>query len=400
MLTRKNAKNGDDVSILGFGCMRLPMKGSAVDEERAIALIRDAVDKGVNYFDSAYIYHGGKSEAILGRALEGGYRERVKIATKLPLFMVRKLEAAKKIFGIQLERLRTGRIDYYLLHMCTDKAMFDRLADLGVMSWLEELKAAGAIGNIGFSFHGVKRDFAELIAAYPWDFCQIQYNYLDENNQAGRDGLLQAHALGIPVIVMEPLRGGKLVNGLPKAVSDAFAASGTAWTPAEWALRWVWNHPEVTLLLSGMSDEAQLADNVRMAADALPGGLSPAQLEAFAAAKRTLQAGTKVPCTACGYCMPCPSGVDIPACFSAYNEKYLLRHRSAGFHYLQNLGLMSARPAYASLCTECGKCVKHCPQSIAIPAELKQVAKEMEGWYFKPMVALAGGLLGIRRKQA
>ena len=215
---RTNQKNGDELSILGFGCMRLPTKAGIIDEVRAVKMIRDSIEKGVNYFDTAYIYHAGQSESLLGKALEGGYRRRVKIATKLPPYMVKKLDNAKKIMLTQLEKLRTGCIDYYLLHMLTDKAAFDKMTGLGVMDWLEEQKAEGAIRNIGFSFHGSRLDFELILKAYPWDFCQIQYNYLDENNQATVSGLKLAHSLGIPVIVMEPLRGGKLVNNLPKDV--------------------------------------------------------------------------------------------------------------------------------------------------------------------------------------
>ena len=208
MKYRINQKNGDELSILGFGCMRLPTKTGIIDERRAIRMIRNSIEKGVNYFDTAYIYHAGQSESILGKSLQDGYRHRVKIATKLPPYMVKKLDNAKKIMLTQLEKLHTDYIDYYLLHMLTDKAMFDRMTDLGVMNWLEELKAEGTIKNIGFSFHGSKLDFELIVKAYPWDFCQIQYNYLDENNQAGVSGLKLAHSLGIPVIVMEPLRGG------------------------------------------------------------------------------------------------------------------------------------------------------------------------------------------------
>jgi hypothetical protein len=394
MLNYVNTRNGDELSRLGFGCMRLPQKGGGIDEQRAIAMIRDAIAKGVTYFDTAYVYHGGKSEVVLGKALEGEWRGKVKIATKLPPYMVRKLEGAQKIFATQLDRLKTDRIDYYLLHMLSDKAGLRRMADLGVMEWLEGLKAQGKIGNIGFSFHGVQKDFEELVRAYPWDFCQLQYNYMDEKNQAGTEGLLLAASLGIPVIVMEPLRGGKLVNGLPKDVEAIFASKKRS--PAEWALRWVWNQKEVGVVLSGMSDEFQLADNLRIVDDAAVGSLSADDLTVFEQVKAILLARTKVPCTACGYCMPCPSGVDIPACFSAYNEKYLMGKGSAMRSYFMGTGTLAARGSYASRCIECGKCVSHCPQSIAIPEELKKVRKELEGWYFKPLIAIARMVMGVR----
>ena len=268
MLTRRNQKNGDELSILGFGCMRFPMKGTGIDEPRSIALIRSAIDQGVNYFDTAYFYHGGKSESLLGEALTGGYRSKVKIATKLPPFMVSKLEGAKKIFETQRTKLKTDYIDYYLLHMMSDKATLDRMVQIGVMEWLEKLKEEGSILNIGFSFHGGKADFEQLLTAYPWDFCQIQYNYLDENNQATKSGLELAGSMGIPVIIMEPLRGGKLVNNLPEQVVKTFRDYDEKRTPVDWALRWIWNHPQVTVVLSGMSDEQQLAENLDIASTA------------------------------------------------------------------------------------------------------------------------------------
>lgn len=396
MLTRKNEKNGDELSILGFGCMRFPTKGGGIDEARAIAMIRDSIEKGVNYFDTAVFYHGGKSETLLGEALSGGYRSKVKIATKLPPFMVSKLEGAKKILETSLKKLQTDYIDYYLLHMLTDKATLDRMISLGVMDWLEQLKKKGTIKNIGFSFHGSRTDFEQIVTAYPWDFCQIQYNYLDENNQASKSGLQLAHSLGLPVIIMEPLRGGKLVNNLPEQVIKEFKGYDAKRTPAEWALRWIWNHPEVTVILSGMSDENQVADNIKTASDALPNSLSEKELAVFDRVKAVLLEKTRVPCTGCGYCMPCPSGVNIPGCFSAYNDKYLLNQKGSRFKYMQTLGTLSKQPAYASLCKECGKCEKHCPQHIEIRRQLKAVRKEMEGPLFKPVTAIARKLMNVK----
>ncbi len=396
MLTRTNNKNGDELSILGFGCMRFPMKGSNIDEVRSIGMIRDSIDKGVNYFDTAYFYHNGKSESLLGEALSGGYRERVKIATKLPPFMVSKLAGAKKIFDTQCSRLKTNYIDYYLLHMLTDKATLDRMVSIGVIDWLEQLKKAGTIKNIGFSFHGSKADFEQIVVAYPWDFCQIQYNYLDENNQATKSGLQLAGSLGIPVIVMEPLRGGKLVNNLPEQVITEFKNYDEKRTPAEWALRWIWNHSEVSVILSGMSDEQQIEENVRLASDAEANSLSEEELRVFDRVKEILLEKIKIPCTACGYCMPCPAGVNIPGCFSAYNDKYLLGDKRNRFKYIQTLGTLSKRPAYASLCTECGKCEQHCPQKIEVRKQLKTVKKEMEGVFFRPVVSIARKFLKVK----
>lgn len=396
MKTRKNVKNNNELSILGFGCMRFPTQGGNIDEPRATAMLHDAIHKGVNYFDTAYIYHAGKSESFLGKALAGGLREKVYIATKLPPYMVKKLDTAKKIFATQLERLQTEYIDYYLLHMLTDKPMFDRMNALGVMDWLEELKEKGIIKNLGFSFHGSKTDFEQILKAYPWDFCQIQYNYMDENNQATKSGLLLAGSMGIPVIIMEPLRGGKLVNNLPEEVKKTFASYKEKRTPVEWALRWVWNHPQVTVLLSGMSDEAQVAENIRIAGEVEAEALCQEELDIFEKVKKTMYQKTKIPCTACGYCMPCPAGVNIPGCFSSYNDKYLLSDKLARWKYMQTLGALSVKPANASQCKECGKCEAHCPQSIQIRVQLKQISKEMEGIFYKPVVGLVRKFFKIK----
>lgn len=396
MITKINQKNGDELSILGFGCMRFPTKGGAIDETRAIQMIRNAIENGVNYFDTAYIYHAGKSESLLGKALEDGYRDRVNVATKLPPYMVNKLDNAKKIIATQLSRLRTDHIDYYLLHMLTDLAMYKKMESLGVMEYLEELKRDGTIGNIGFSFHGSKQDFEQILKSYPWDFCQIQYNYLDENNQATKSGLMLAASMSIPVIVMEPLRGGKLVTGLPKSVMKAFEECDEKKSPAEWGLRWIWNHKEVNVVLSGMSDEKQVAENIRIASDARENSLTEKELEVFHKVKKIMNEKIKVPCTACAYCMPCPHGVNIPGCFASYNEKYLLDDKMYKIKYAQTLGAMSSTPAYASQCKECGKCELHCPQKIEIRKELKNVSREMEGVMFKPIVKTARKILKIK----
>ncbi|WMJ78833.1 MULTISPECIES: aldo/keto reductase [unclassified Sedimentibacter] len=391
MLTRTNIKNGDELSILGFGCLRLPS-----NETEAISLIRSAIEQGINYFDTAYVYQAGKNEVLLGKALTDGYRERVKIATKLPPYMVNSLNRAVKIFETQLDSLRTECIDYYLLHMLTDKAMFDKMVSLGVMEWLEEEKKKGTIKNLGFSFHGSKIDFEMIVKSYDWDFCQIQYNYMDEYNQAERSGLELAYSLNIPVIIMEPLRGGKLVTNLPEEVISAFNDFDEKRSPAEWALRWVWNHKEVTVVLSGMNAESQLAENIDTAQSAHAGSLSFEELRVYDEVKKIMAEKTKIPCTACGYCMPCPHGVNIPGCFSAYNDKYLLSGKRFRWKYVQTLGGFSSKSAFASQCVECGKCEVHCPQKIEIRKELKNVSKEMEGILFRPIIKIARKMLRIK----
>ncbi|NLW89274.1 MAG: aldo/keto reductase [Clostridiaceae bacterium] len=397
MLTRTNVKNGQELSILGFGCMRLPNKAGIFDESRCIHMIRTAIENGVNYFDTAYIYHAGKNEILLGKALEGPWRERVNIATKLPVYMVGRLQTAKKMFESELTRLMTDSIDYYLLHMLTDYPMFLRMKEIGVIEWLEKKKREGVIRNLGFSFHGSKNAFREILTAYPWDFCQIQYNYLDENNQAGKEGLMLAASLGIPVIVMEPIRGGMLANQVPETIRRIFDRSGKQRSMAEWALRWVWDHKEVTVVLSGMSDEAQLSENIRIAQDAKPESLTAEERMLYERVKKELASRTKVPCTGCGYCMPCPFGVDIPGCFSRYNEKFLIPQKHTRMKYLQALGIFSEKPGYASVCTQCGRCESHCPQHIAIRQELKKVRKTFEGPLFGAMVRIGRSFLRIRK---
>ncbi|MBN1891417.1 MAG: aldo/keto reductase [Clostridiales bacterium] len=397
MLTRTNVKNGQELSALGFGCMRLPNKSGKFDEQLCTRMIRAAVDRGVNYFDTAYIYHAGRNEIMLGKALEDGYRERVNIATKLPVYMVRQLTSAKKMFATELERLQTDYIDYYLLHMLTDHDMFARMKEIGVLEWLEALKEQGVIRNIGFSFHGSGDSFRQIIEAYPWDFCQIQYNYLDENNQAGKDGLLLAAKMKIPVIVMEPIRGGMLSDKVPETIARSFRESGVKRSLAAWALRWVWDHKEVTVVLSGMSTQEQLTENIKTASESPTGCLTDEELEIFERVKKELASRTKVPCTACGYCMPCPFGVDIPGCFSKYNEKFLIPHTATRAKYYQMMGIFSVNPGYASMCTGCGRCETRCPQGIAIRDELKNVQKTFEGPIFRAIVRVGRGLLRIRK---
>lgn len=393
---RKNEKNGDELSILGFGCMRFPTRRNSIDEVRTEALIISAIEQGVNYFDTAYIYHLGKSESMLGKVLSKGYRDRVKIATKMPHFMVKTEVDMDKIFNRQLQRLQTNRIDYYLIHMMPDVGTWERLKRIGIEKWIDNKKKNGQIINIGFSFHGVKDQFIKLVDAYDWDFCQIQYNYLDENNQAGSSGLKYAASKGLPIIIMEPLRGGKIVNNLPKEVNDIWNNAEPKRTAAEWALRWVWNHPEATVVLSGMSNEEQVAENIHIASRVEANALTQGELELFDRVKEILSQNIKVNCTGCGYCMPCPAGVDIPACFSMYNEKYSLKTKNSKIRYIQNTGALTSNPAYASLCKKCGKCETHCPQGIPIREKLDDVSREMEGVFFKPIVTLGKKIMKVK----
>lgn len=278
MLYRKIPENGDELSILGFGCMRLPLKEGKIDEERAREQLRYAIGHGVNYVDTAWPYHMGESEPFVGRALADGYREKVKLATKLPSWTVKSREDMDRILNVQLERLRTDHIDYYLVHGLVG-ALWDKMEKLEVLSFLDKAKADGLIVNAGFSFHGSVEDFKRIVDAYPWTFCQIQYNFLDEKNQAGTEGLKYAASKGLGVIIMEPLRGGKLTYPIPPAVQEIWDEAPVKRTPAEWSLRWIWNHPEVTVVLSGMNEELHIEENLKIAGEAYPNSLTEAELQ-------------------------------------------------------------------------------------------------------------------------
>jgi predicted aldo/keto reductase-like oxidoreductase len=374
-------KNGDELSILGFGLMRLPVtQEGEIDKPRAIRQIRNAIDRGVNYLDTAWPYHAGESENVLGRALADGYRDRVKIATKLPSWMIKSRADMDSYLNTQLEKLQTDRIDYYLLHALAG-APWDRLNTLGVADFLDRAKADGRIVNAGFSFHGRLDDFKRIVDGYPWEFCQIQYNYLDEENQAGRQGLQYAAARDLGVVIMEPLRGGNL--GLPAPPPDVDAVwkqAPVARTPVEWALRWVWNHPEVTVVLSGMNEEAHIEENMAIAARALPNSLTEDEIKRVDEASRKYKTLMKVGCTGCGYCMPCPSDVSIPSCFEVYNKMHMFGNaEEAKFMYaIRMSGIIGQTPGYASQCVQCGECLEKCPQEIEIPDFLEKVADELE----------------------
>ena len=368
-------RSGRDLSVLGFGCMRFTRKGSAIDLEKAEAEILAAFRAGVNYYDTAYIYPG--SEALLGTVLErNSIRDKVYVATKLPQYLVRSLSGAEKIFREELTRLRTDYVDYYLMHMFTDPAQWNRLREMGIENWIREKKESGAIRNIGFSYHGNTERFLEILNAYDWDFCQIQYNYLDEHTQAGAAGLHAAAERGIPVIIMEPLRGGKLVNFLPREAQKLFAESGRNWSPASWAFRWLYDQPEVTVVLSGMNSLEMVAENVATAGEARPGELTPEDRALIGKVRELIHAREKVGCTGCRYCMPCPKGVDIPGIFRSYNAMYTEGKSEGRRQFFQTVAL--ARPdGFATRCVGCGKCESHCPQSIPIREKLREADRAL-----------------------
>lgn len=371
-------KNENPFPNLGFGCMRLP-KGFAESE----SVIMHAINLGVDYFDTAYIYPG--NEELLGKILEkNGCRNRVKIATKLPHYLIKKSSDPDRYFETQKKRLRTDYIDRYLIHMLPDVSIWNRLKALGLPEWLAQKKASGEIGEIGFSYHGSTEDFLELLNVYPWDFCLVQYNYMDENTQAGRIGVETAHSMGIPVIIMEPLRGGLLVNNLPpkaKALIEAYGEENLLgdrpWTPAEWALRWLWDQEAVSCVLSGMNDKEMLEENIRISQEATPGHLSDDQRSFYKSLKEAIEESVPVGCTGCGYCMPCPFGVNIPGCFRCYNVSALDGYAKAFKEYMMATSF-SEGGTNAGRCTGCGACISHCPQEIPIPKELSRVKGKFE----------------------
>ncbi len=382
MLYRNMPENGERLSILGYGCMRLPVcPDGSIDEQRARTQVRYAIDEGVNYVDTAWSYHGGKCEAFLGRVLGDGYREKVKLATKLPSWLIKTREDMDHYLNTQLERLNTDHIDYYLLHSLGSQ-LWENVSKAGVIDFLDSAKADGRIINAGFSYHGTGEFFSTVVDAYDWDFCQIQYNYLDEFNQAGTAGLKYAASKGLGVIVMEPLRGGNLAGEAPVPVQRIWDRATVKRSPAEWGLRWVWDHPEVTVVLSGMNEEEHVKENLRIASEAYPRSLTPSELELFPDVVNTYQKIMKVGCTGCRYCRPCPEGVDIPGCLEIYNYMHMFGEKEhAKFLYAAGGGgvFTDGKRSFASQCVGCGKCVDRCPQGLSIPDILKDVVKDLEG---------------------
>ena len=377
----RNDQTGRPISLLGYGCMRFTRKGAGIDLEKAEREVLAAIGAGVNYFDTAYIYPG--SEAALGEILDRNHcRDQVRIATKLPQYLVRGKGDFERYFAEELRRLRTDHVDFYLMHMLTDVESWHKLEAAGVREWLDAKRAAGQIGQVGFSFHGNTEMFKKLLEVYPWNFCQIQYNYLDEHSQAGRAGLEAAAAKGLPVIIMEPLRGGKLVNLLPPEAKRLFAESPRGWTPAERALRWLWDQPAVTCVLSGMNDLEMIEENCRIADEMQPGALTKEDFALLERVKTAIQQRVKAPCTGCGYCMPCPKGVDIPGAFRCYNEMFTEHKRTGRREYWQVVGLRK-EPAFATQCVGCGKCESHCPQHLPIRALLKEADRALRPPHYR-----------------
>lgn len=369
-------KKGNQLSILGYGCMRFTKNGSSIDLEKAEQELMYGISHGINYLDTAYVYPG--NEEAVGKILAKNHcREEINLATKLPHYLIKTRAGAEKKFQEELQRLQTDYIDYYLMHMLNDCRTWEKLVQIGIRDWIEEKKKSGVIRNIGFSYHGNSENFRALLDAYDWDFCQIQYNYLDEHAQAGREGLEYAGKKGIPVIIMEPLRGGRLVNHLPQGARECIAKSDTFHTPAELALRWLWDQPQVTCVLSGMNSIDMVKENIRIAETAEPNQFGEQEQALVAQVREEIRKKMKVPCTGCGYCMPCPQHVDIPMAFHCYNLRYAEGKHSGMWEYVQSTA-MRRDTTSASQCIGCGKCERHCPQGIQIREKLKEAVRELE----------------------
>lgn len=371
---------GVQVSQLGFGCMRLPILGhdmTKIDEPLAMKMIRDGIDQGINYIDTAYPYHSngfggsGESEPFLAKVLQDGYREKVHLATKLPSWLVKTREDMDKYLNEQLERLETSCIEFYLVHSVRS-IYWDHLVKLGIFDFLNQAKAAGKIKYVGFSFHDDLTLFKRVVDSYEWDFCQIQLNYIDVNYQAGIKGLEYAHKKGLDVIIMEPLRGGDIAANLPNAVIETFNEVDPSLSPVEWAFKYLYNRPEVSLVLSGMSAEEHVQENIKIASKYDMNHLSSEAYSAYEKAKEIYDELIKVKCTGCGYCMPCPVGVNIPLNFQLYNESSMFKSQTAYLRYNHYL-----KDSNASLCVACGKCEQLCPQNLPIIEHLQDVHDNM-----------------------
>jgi uncharacterized protein len=382
MKYRKFGKLDWQVSALGFGAMRLPTTDgnqANINEPEAIRMIRYALDHGVNYIDSAYLYHMGNSERRLGKALKDGYRAKTRIATKIPPNMVNTAADFDKILNEQLGKLQTDKIDFYLLHGLNAES-WPKMRDLKIIPWAEKMIKAGRIGHLGFSFHDKFEVLKEIIDYYDnWTFCQVQYNFMDIENQAGRRGVEYAAGKGLGVVVMEPIRGGLLAKEPPESIKKLWQAAPRKWSRAEWALQWIWNQPEVSVVLSGMSTMEQVEENVVSAGRSGPGTLHEPDLALIDTIRKAYQGLCPIPCTACGYCQPCPNGVLIPDIFRLYNEAVMYGDMTVGkMRYASPFGI---KPEHrADQCIECGTCEQQCPQKITIIDWLKKVHEALKDY--------------------
>ncbi|MCL1815295.1 MAG: aldo/keto reductase [Treponema sp.] len=393
MQYRIDKKSGQKLSVLGLGCMRFPRSLGAIDMKKAESIIMTSIEQGINYFDTAWMYPG--SEEALGTVLEKNRsRNKIYIATKLPSMMVKKTEDLDRFFSEELNHLRTDHVDYYLIHNLPDFISWEYLVKLGIEPWIAAKKKNGQIKQIGFSFHGTAGEFLKILAAYPWEFTQIQYNYSDENYQAGVRGLKKA-AETMPVIIMEPLLGGKLAGNLPPEAQNIFrTADRHDDSPAAWGLRWVWNQSEAAVVLSGMTTPAQVIENAALA-DACPAGsLTAEELEIYGRVREVFNKAYKIHCTGCAYCMPCPREINIAGCFAAYNTSYSMGWSAGIKQYIMNTGIVSVKRSGPVNCTSCGSCQSRCPQNIPIIENLKQVRRRMEPLPVRAIIKAARAIMG------
>ncbi len=374
---RKFGNTGKMVSALGFGCMRFPVINKDpgnIDEVQSARLLHHAIEQGINYFDTAWFYHGGNSESFVGKTIHGRLRQKIFLATKLPPTEVHSYDDMDRILNEQLRRLQTDYLDFYLLH-ALNKRYWNHLKNLNVIGFLEKAVKDGRIHHIGFSFHDDHKTFMEIIDSYAWEFCQIQYNYMDTDHQAGQAGLDHTANKGIGAIIMEPLRGGKLATDLPQEAVELLKSHSPNRSPAAWALRFLWNQPQISIVLSGMSSIEQMNENIETAQKTKINDMSDAENNLLERVAELFLQRTRINCTNCGYCMPCPSGVSIPNCFEYYNKAYIYNDIPAeNFRY--QLGLNDAERA--SQCIRCGSCEPKCPQQIPIMDELAKVAELFE----------------------
>ena len=399
MLYRKVPKTGDQLSVLGYGCMRLPVRLQSINEKLAEKQILYALDRGVNYFDTAAPYHNGKSEPFLGKVLaKNNCRNKLKIATKLPHWQAQSKQDMDKLLDAQLQKLQTDRIDYYLIHALNGE-LWESAKDNGVIEFMDDALKQGKIINAGFSFHGLAGDFNGIVDDYDWTFCQIQYNFLDTQNQAGTAGLKYAAAKDLAVMIMEPLRGGNLAKPPPPSVQKIWSRADQKKTPIAWSLGWIWNHPEVTVVLSGMNKDAHIEENLALADNALANAYSEKEMALVEEVAAEFRKVMRVGCTGCQYCMPCPAGVNIPSCFEWYNARHAFRDKAAKLMYLfQNGGVVTEKPTLASMCVQCEECLEKCPQDLPISDLLKDVQEDMEGIFTKPMVWLGKRVMKVKNR--
>ncbi|XMB73128.1 aldo/keto reductase [Mycoplasmatota bacterium WC30] len=396
MQYRKMPNSDEKLSVLGFGCMRLPTKSGGsysglIDKQTAKNQIRLAIDNGVNYLDTAFPYHMGASETFLGEVvLKDGYREKVKLATKLPCFFINKKEQIEEYFQKQLKKLQTDYFDYYLMH-ALNYDTWRKMVGFGIIEFMDKIRKEGKVKHIGFSFHDEPESFIKIVDEYNWEFAQVQYNIIDQHYQAGIEGIEYAHKKGLGIIIMEPLRGGALTSKTPARVLDIYNSQNIKRSPAEWALRWIWNNPMVTLILSGMNNEEHILENIRVANETLPNSVSKEDLLVVDSVKAVYDDLLQVNCTGCGYCMPCPAGINIPAAFKNLNDFHMFAKRGAKIAHLQSAGILTkdGKNHFTSVCIDCGACEQKCPQNIEIRKEFKHVKKHLEGPVMR-MIAWGG----------